>query len=212
MALISAQGKFVLPDAYFGCTHGHIAPLKLESGSVSGQVEAWSRTDVGLKVVKYLPNENKMILSNGREYTYKALVLAPGLDHSDKHIEGLPEMRATHEEENVYVHMLDNKETSIRNWYHGWNHTNGDMICYSPAGPYKGEGNDFYALYYESFMRHDKLHGRSAAGAKIQYWTPNKEIFRFPYANEVALEECHKRGIDVMFGWEMIKLHFNEFN
>jgi hypothetical protein len=27
------------------------------------------------------------------------------------------------------------------------------MICYSPKFPYKGEGTDFYALYYEHFMR-----------------------------------------------------------
>ena len=83
------------------------------------------------------------------------------------------------------------------------------MICYSPAGPYKGEGTDFYALYYESFMRQDKLHGISTANARVQYWTPNKEIYRFPYANEVALDECHKRGIDVMFGWNMEKVHTN---
>jgi sulfide:quinone oxidoreductase len=40
----------------------------------------------------------------------------------------------------------------------------------------------------------------------VQYWTPNKEIFKFSYANEVALDECHKRGIEVHFGWEMIKV------
>lgn len=57
-------------------------------------------------------------------------------------------------------------------------------------------------------MRQDKLLGRGAANARIQYWTPNKEIFEFPYANEVALEECHKRGIDVMFGWEMIEVKY----
>lgn len=212
IALVSGQGKFVLPDAYFGCTHGHIPPLKLESGSVSGQVDQWSKTDVGMRVTKYIPGENKLQLSNGKEYTYKALVLAPGFDHSDSLIEGLPEMRASPEEDNVFVHMLDSKETSDRNYYHGWNHSNGDMICYSPAGPYKGEGNDFYALYYESFMRQDKLQGRSSAGARIQYWTPNKEIFRFGYANEVALDECNKRGIDVMFGWEMLKVDRNQYN
>jgi hypothetical protein len=54
------------------------------------------------------------------------------------------------------------------------------------------------------------MQGRSAAGAKIQYWTPNKEIYKFPYANEVALDECHKRGIDVMFGWELKKVHVND--
>uniref|UniRef100_A0A7S3SDH7 Uncharacterized protein n=1 Tax=Strombidinopsis acuminata TaxID=141414 RepID=A0A7S3SDH7_9SPIT len=86
------------------------------------------------------------------------------------------------------------------------------MICYAPKFPYKGEGCDFYAFYYEHFMRQDKMVGRAARNAQIQYWTPNKEIFRFPYANEVALDECHKRGIDVMLGWEMTKVYKNEYD
>jgi hypothetical protein len=52
----------------------------------------------------------------------------------------------------------------------------------------------------------DKMQMVSSAGARIQYWTPNKEIYRFPYANEVALDECHKRGIDVMLGYEMLEV------
>jgi len=174
MAIISEKGKFVLPQAYFGVSHGHIASLKLESGTVSSQVEGWSRTDVGARVTKYLPNENKLILSNGKEYTYKALVLAPGLDQQSDFIEGLGEMEKTPEEENVFVHSLDNKERVDRNYYHGWNTVGGDLICYSPKFPYKGEGSDFYALNYESFLRQDRYHGRASANAKIQYWTPNK--------------------------------------
>ena len=119
-------------------------------------------------------------------------------------------MRAGPEEDNVYVHMLDNKETICRNYYHGWNHAGGNMICYSPKAPYKGEGNDFYALYYESWLRQDQALGIHGLRSKIQYWTPNKEIFKFGYANEVALEECHKRGIEVMFGWELLKVHTSE--
>lgn len=72
--------------------------------------------------------------------------------------------------------------------------------------PYKGEGTDFYSLYYESVMRQDKLIGGAAAGARVQYWTPNKCIYAFPYANEVALEECAKRGVEVHFGWEMMSI------
>jgi NADH dehydrogenase FAD-containing subunit len=121
MALISNQGKFVMPDAYFGCSHGHIPPLKLESGTISSMVEPWSRTDVGAKVTKYMPNENKLVLSNGKEYSYKALVLAPGFDHRTDLIEGLEEMEQGHEEENVFVHKLDTKERVSRNYYHGWN-------------------------------------------------------------------------------------------
>jgi len=56
------------------------------------------------------------------------------------------------------------------------------------------------------------MHGRASANARIQYWTPNKEIYQFGYANEVALEECAKRGIDVMFGWEMLEVKYNEIN
>jgi sulfide:quinone oxidoreductase len=107
----------------------------------------------------------------------------------------------------VYIHKLS-KDVVERNYYHGWSHVAGDFICYSPKFPYKGEGSDFYALIYEHYMRQDRMDGRVAANARIQYWTPNKEIFEFPYANEVALEECAKRGIDVMFGWEMTEVKY----
>lgn len=113
-------------------------------------------------------------------------------------------------ENNIFAHAIDEKARLERNFYHGWNHQNGDMICYSPKAPYKGEGCDFYALYYEHFVRQDKMQGRAANNAHIQYWTPNEFIFEFPYANEVALEECHKRGIEVFFGWEMTKIYIND--
>jgi len=77
------------------------------------------------------------------------------------------------EEDNFFVHKLDGPQRADRNFGHGWNHTHGEMICYSPKAPYKGEGNDFYALYYESFLRQDQLLGRASPNAKIQYWTPN---------------------------------------
>ena len=98
-----------------------------------------------------------MRLSNGREYTYKALVVNTGFHHSSELIQGLPEFEGGRGENKVFVHAIDNKERVDRNYYHGWNHTNGDMIVYSPKFPYKGEGTDFYALYYEHFLRQDQL-------------------------------------------------------
>jgi hypothetical protein len=127
--------------------------LKLESGTVSAQVEPWSRAETFVKVTEYKPNENKMKLSNGKELTYKALVLAPGFHHKSDLIKGLPEFEKDRGENNTFVHAIDHKERLSRNYYHGWNHNNGDMICYSPKFPYKGEGTDFYALYYEHFLR-----------------------------------------------------------
>lgn len=104
-------------------------------------------------MTQYKPNENKVVLSNGREYTYKALVIAPGFEHGLDGIDGLEDIQALHESENCYVHHFDSKYRPNINYYHGWNHRNGDMLCYSPKAPYKGEGCDFWALYYESFLR-----------------------------------------------------------
>lgn len=209
MALVSEHGKSIMPTSYFGVSHGHIDEQMLESGTVSSQVEPWSRTDVGAKVVEYKPHENKVVLSNGREYSYKALVIAPGLDHRDDMIDGLQELQELPEEENVFVHLLDNKYRTKRNYYHGWNHRNGDMLCYSPKAPYKGEGSDFWALYYESFLRQDQIQGLSSQSARITYFTPNKFIYKFDYANDIAIEECEKRGIEVNLGWELIKIEKN---
>lgn len=186
--------------------HSHLPELKLESGTVTAQVESWSKIEGHTRVTKINPVKNTVDLSNGKTFTYKTLVLAPGFDHSSKFIKGLEEMEKGPESENVFTHVLDHKSRVSRNFLNGWNNTHGDLICYSPKFPYKGEGTDFYALYYEHFMRQDKLHGRATANARIQYWTPNKEIYRFPYANEIALEECHKRGIDVMLGWELLEV------
>lgn len=39
MALVSDKSRFILPEAYFAVSHGHIAELKLESSTVSAQIE-----------------------------------------------------------------------------------------------------------------------------------------------------------------------------
>ena len=54
------------------------------------------------------------------------------------------------------------------------------------------------------------MQGRAAKNAKIQFWTPNKEIMKFPYGNEVVQDECHKRGIEVFYGQELISMRTDE--
>lgn len=118
-------------------------------------------------------------------------------------------MQQLPEEDNCFVHIFDNKYRPSKNYYHGWNHRNGDMLCYSPKSPHKGEGDDFWALYYESYLRQDQIQGVASTSARITYFTPDKWIYKFGYANEIALEECEKRGIDVNLGWELMKIEKN---
>lgn len=35
MALVTDRSRYILPQSYFAVSHGHIAELKLESGTVS---------------------------------------------------------------------------------------------------------------------------------------------------------------------------------
>ena len=204
--MVSDQSSWIQPQAYFGILQSHIKALKMETGTLSAMIDTWSRVESGTTVTNLDPANNKLTLANGKEWSYKALVLGTGFDHSCERIEGLSEFDQGPESNKVFVHQLDDKERVARNFYNGFMHRGGDLINYSPACPYKGEGTDFYALYYESIMRQDQMIGGAAAGSKVQYWSPNKFIYSFPYANEIAMEECHKRGIEVNLGWELLKV------
>jgi len=203
MAIVSPDVVWNQPQAYFGIINEHLKPLKMETGTIAALCDTWSKVEGGVKATKLDAKNNTIDLSNGKKFTYKSLVLGTGFDHDLNFIPGLKEFDEGPESNNVFVHQIDCKKRIMRNFYNGWFQRGGDYINYSPAAPYKGEGTDFYALYYEAIIRGDKLLGVSAAGSKIQYWSPNKFIYSMPYANEVALEECAKRGIEVNLGWEL---------
>lgn len=183
----------------------------MKSSSLVSMVESWSKSEAFVNCESVDPHNNSLKLSNGKTFTYKALVLAPGLNQSMDHIPGLRQMSETPESDLVFVHELDLLRYK-RNAWMGYQNRYGDMLCYSPKTPYKGEGCDFYALYFEHLLRDALTLGYASNGARIQFWTPNKEIYQFPYANEVVLDECQKRGIDVYFGWEMIEVKKNHLN
>lgn len=167
MAVVSPNNKYVQPQLYFPVAHSHVEKLKLDSGSVNAQIDNWSKTEIGVNVTKVNPAANTVELSNNKTFNYKALVFAPGMDHSMDHIKGLNELADEPDYENTFVHMTDDVERAHRNFFNGWNNFMGDLLCYSPAFPYKGEGSDFYALYYEHFLRHDKLQGRATPGSRV---------------------------------------------
>jgi len=154
IAFISEQNKFIEPTNYFPIVHGHQNDQKAESYTIQAVIDKWSKLEIGNPVTSINAEGNSLTLENGKEFTYKSLVMAPGLNHSMEGIKGLAELADEDDQTNgVNVHMLSNKDRISRNYWGGWHHPAGDFICYSPAAPYKGEGSDFYALYYEHFMR-----------------------------------------------------------
>merc|ERR1712166_1482358 len=157
IAFISEQNKFIEPTNYFPIVHGHQNDQKAESYTIQAVIDKWSKLEISNPVTSINAEGNSLTLENGKEFTYKSLVMAPGLNHSMEGIKGLAELADEDDQTNgVNVHMLSNKDRISRNYWGGWHHPAGDFICYSPAAPYKGEGSDFYALYYEHFMRYTR--------------------------------------------------------
>lgn len=152
MAIVSNQGKYIEPCNYFAVTHAHHDKLVMESPALSAMVDSWSKAESGT-VAGLDANANSMTLASGKSLSYKSLVLAPGFDCARSNIKGLKEMAASHTSNKTFVHAVDDKFTIDDNYWHGVGHSHGDFICYSPAVPYKGEGTDFYAFYYEHLLR-----------------------------------------------------------
>ena len=210
MALITDKSKFVRPDLYFFCSYAAIKELQLESASVGAQIDGSARVNATTRAAKIDPEKNTVQLENGTEYTYKALIYNPGFNHTTDNIEGLREIDELGEQYNVFAHIPDTVERIDRNYNHGFLPYGDNYIVYNPAFPYKDEGSSFYLFYYEFLLRQDIMFQRSPATTKLQYWTPNKEFFKFSYANEIILDQCEKRGIEVNFGWELTEMYLDE--
>lgn len=86
-------------------------------------------------MTKILPDQSKVVLENGKEYTYRALVLANGLDNKSEFIEGLHELEQKNRS-GVFVNKVDTKYRIDKNYYAGWQHFHGDLIVYQPAFPF----------------------------------------------------------------------------
>lgn len=91
VALITDKGKYLNAELYHMVSFAAIKILSYETDSVSAQVDASSKIQI-TKATQIKPDENKIVLQNGKEYTYRSLVLQTGLNHDETSIEGLKEL------------------------------------------------------------------------------------------------------------------------
>ncbi len=151
VALVTPQTKYLNSELYHMVNISAVKILAYETDSVAAQVNASSKI-VYTKVKQFKPDENKVVLDNGKEYTYRALVVQNGLEQKSEFIEGLKELEDEHRS-GVFVHLADSKFRIDKNHYHGWQHFHGDLIYYQPKRPMKDEGLNFFLFYYEHLLR-----------------------------------------------------------
>jgi hypothetical protein len=170
IALMTSKQKYLKAGTYFLTTIESQGELKSTTGSITSQVTKEARINSPCIVNKINALKNTIHLDTGAEYTYKCLVLSPGLDSSVHNIPALSDYdHVLTPTQNVNILAMDSVPRFNKNFYAGWNHNLGDLVCYSPKFPYKGEGRnikrlflvmrffflgcDFYALYFEYLLR-----------------------------------------------------------
>ena len=65
------------PQCYFGILHAHVKALKGDTQNAKAMIDNWSKIEQS-QISKLDPNANKLTLENGKEFTYKSLVIGTG--------------------------------------------------------------------------------------------------------------------------------------
>jgi hypothetical protein len=111
----------------------------------------------------------------------------------------------------VFVHTPGDQKMVERNRRLFGMHKNGDMIVYIPEYPNRREASDAWYLALDIYLTrglHSEAHPR---GMKVRVITPNKELFKFPFANEIVQDEISQRSmIETHFGWSLTDIQVVE--
>jgi NADH dehydrogenase FAD-containing subunit len=106
MAFVSPHPKYPLPTGYMPCTSKHTPLYKYVSESKTQYVDKWSRLE-NTSVEAVSTEKKEVKLANGKTFTYKALVLAPGFKHETDSIEGLSNFDTMDHTEGCHNHVID---------------------------------------------------------------------------------------------------------
>jgi hypothetical protein len=143
------------------------------------------------------PEKNQLITSKGDIYKYKALVLNTGLKQevSDDPIMSNLVNDGEFGKSRVFVHEPGNSYHLSRNTRIFLMHKDNDFIIYLQGGPNKREAYEHWYLAVDNYLSRGLMLGNRPQGMKVRVITPNNYLLKFPFANEVVMEEISKRSM-----------------
>lgn len=206
MAGFNTKSKFYNEHHYEYLVQGNIPPFKYMAMAYNSNYNVEQSAYYQNKIVDIKPNENKVIDDKGNTFTYKSLVLNTGLN---QHYTNMPFLQKLVENDDlahsrVFVHQPSNEEQFDRNRRIYGMHKDNDLIVYLPKYPSRREAYDAWYLGLDTFLSwgvHSEAHHSKM---KIRVITPNENLFKFPFANEVVMEEISQRAmIETHFGYEL---------
>jgi hypothetical protein len=140
------------------------------------------------------PEKNEVVTEKGEIWRYKTLVLNTGLEQT---IDNLPFNKElisdNYAHTRVFAHITGSAFHYHRNSRIMINHPGGDFLVYIPS-PSRREVSDHWYLMLDHYFMKGNLLG-TYNNMKIRVITPEPQLFKFTFANEVVLDEISQRSM-----------------
>lgn len=213
MVGFNPKQKFFNELHYEHLIHGSMQPFKYIAMAFNSNYDIKHAAFFPSRVTKIIPEKNQIVDDRGITFTYKALVLNTGLDQK---VENMPFVdKYVNDGEfgksRVFVHMPSDDFHIERNRRIYSMHKDNDFLLYIPEFPNRREAADAWYLALDTYFSWGIHSGGKPANTKVHVITPNNVLFKFPFANEVVMEEVSQRKtIELHFGYELVNIEIIE--
>ncbi|KAL4508309.1 hypothetical protein ABPG72_003613 [Tetrahymena utriculariae] len=160
-------------------------------------------------VKEILPEQNAVILSNGRRIGYNQLVLATGLKHDFSQIKGFYEA-LENPEHPVYSNKDPESWRSAQHKYSKYisNFKSGDGYFCIPEYPYAGEVECFNFFVSDEVWKWAQHHGALSPKHTFTIVNANEKFVHYcDSADAFIKERLEKRGIRVEYNTKLLEVH-----
>jgi NADH dehydrogenase FAD-containing subunit len=167
----------------------------------------------GIGAEKIIPEENAIILRNGRRIEYDHLVVATGLNEDMSQIKGLEEAWA-----DLHHPVFASKEhpawKSNDNKHQRWiyNYTNGNAFYCIPPYPYRGEISSFNFFNATQVWKWYRGNGKLSPISKFTVANANQSFCEhLEVADHFIKENLKRNGVEIELGTKLVEIDKNNF-
>lgn len=206
MAGFNPNLSFYNQQHYEYIISGHMKGFKYSANSFGDTFDSDISAYYSSRIVDIKPEKNELIDNNGATYKYKSLLLDVGLDQKPQNMPFLKKFinDNSYAESRVFVHAPSDQFQIERNRRIFQMHKDNDFIVYLPEFPSRREAYDAWYLSLDHYFNYGIQSGTFTRNMKVRIITPNKVLFRYPFANEIIMEECSQRTtIETHFGYKL---------
>lgn len=194
MAGFCSNLKFFNEHLYEYLINSNMKPYKYLAMPFSSNFEVSDARCGKERIVDIKPEKNEIVTDKGDIFKYKALVLNTGLQQRGEDMPFIKDLiQDEYAKSRVFVQEPGNNFQVNRNTRIFSMHKDGDFLLYLPKLPSRREAYDHWYLQLDSYISRAQFFGAQPEKMKIRVITPNNFLFKFPFANEVVLEEITQR-------------------